>query len=154
MVRMFLPFAALIMAWPLIGNLPAADDPFAKDYTKAEGTWAVSAMTMNGHEFVPEAFKGMTIVLAKNKVTAKHDGEVIAEGVYKIVAVKGKRVEFDLTMGAGPDTGKTFPCLIEWVDENTLRTCIAQPDDKRPTGFEPEPGDRRAHFVIKREKKK
>jgi uncharacterized protein (TIGR03067 family) len=131
----------------------AADDPFAKEYAKAEGTWAVTAMTMNGEEIAPEAFKGMTLILAKNKVTAKHDGETIAEGVYKIVAVKGKRVDFDLTMGAGPDRGKTFPCLNEWVDDDTIRTSIAQPDAKRPTGFEPEKGDRRAHFVIKRVKK-
>ena len=132
----------------------AADDPLDKDYAKAEGTWTVTAMTMNGEEITPEAFKGMTLILAKNKVTAKHDGEVIAEGVYKIVAVKGKRVEFDLTMGAGPDKGKTFPCLNEWVDDDTLRTCIAQPESKRPTGFEPEKGDRKAIIVIKREKKK
>jgi uncharacterized protein (TIGR03067 family) len=149
---MYSVFAFSILA--IAHTATAADDPYEKEYTKAAGSWTVTAMTMNGHEFVPEAFKGMTIILAKNKVTAKHDGEVIADGVYKIVAVKGKKVEFDLTMGAGPDKGKTFPCLNEWVDDDTLRTSIAQPDAKRPTGYNPEKDDRRAHFVIKREKKK
>jgi uncharacterized protein (TIGR03067 family) len=144
-----------LLAGLLTAAAAGADDPFAKEYTRAEGTWVVTEMHMNGEELGPDSFKGMKIVLAGDKVTAYVGDEVIAEGKYKVVGVKEKekRVEFDLTMSGGPDKGKTFPALNEWVDADTLRTCIAQPGKPRPKGFMTEKGDRQALFVIKRSKK-
>jgi uncharacterized protein (TIGR03067 family) len=133
--------------------LAVAADPFAREYARAEGTWAVTAMHMNGDEMPAATFKDLTIVLAADKVTARVGGDVLAEGTYRVVGATGKRVEFDLTMSAGPDKGKAFPAVNEWVDADTLRTCLARPGGPRPTGFTPEAGDGRAIFVIKRAKK-
>jgi uncharacterized protein (TIGR03067 family) len=124
-----------------------------QEYDKAGGAWRVTAMEMNGETIAPEGFKGMRLVLKGDKLKAFSGEEVIAEGTYKIVAVKGKRVQFDLRMSVGPDKGKMFPAVNEWVDADTIRTCISQPGKPRPTNFQPEKGDRQAFFTIKRVKK-
>ena len=130
----------------------AADDPFAAEYRKAEGTWVVTAMVMNGDDITAEGFKDMRVVLKGKTVTAYSGKDEIAAGTYTIVSAKGKRVAFDLTMSAGEDKGKTFPALNEWADADTIRSCLAQPGAPRPTGVTTDPGDRRAVFVIKRAK--
>jgi uncharacterized protein (TIGR03067 family) len=144
---MIRPLGYLLLAGVL------AADPFATEYDKAAGSWRVTAMEMNGETVAPEGFKGMRLVLKGDTLKALSDKGVIAEGTYKIVGVKGKLVQFDLRMSAGPDKGKTFPALNEWLDADTIRTCISQPDKPRPTNFQPEKGDRRALFTIKRAKK-
>jgi uncharacterized protein (TIGR03067 family) len=136
----------------LIGALVIAA-VLAPEYKKAEGTWQVVGMEMNGEEMPAGAFKDLRMVLKGKTVKALSGGDVIAGGTYRIVDVKGKRVSFDLTMTAGPDEGKTFPALNEWVDEDTIRTCIGQPGE-RPTGVRPGPGEGTAVFVIKRVKPK
>lgn len=147
-----LPAAAILVLARLL--VPAAGGDFAAEYRKAEGAWRVTAMTMNGEEIPVEGFQGLRIVLAGTSVKAVQNGEAIAEGAYKVVGTKGKAVEFDLTMSAGPDKGKTFPALNEWLSADELRTTIAQPGKPRPKpGAAPEKGDRQAVFVIRREKK-
>ena len=130
----------------------AADDPFAAEYRKAEGTWVVTGMAMNGDPIPAEGFKDMRVVLKGKTVTAYSGKDEIAAGTYAIVSAKGKHVAFDLTMSAGEDKGKRFPALNEWADADTIRTCLAQPGAPRPTATTTEPGDRRAVFVIKRAK--
>src|SRR5262249_36595880 len=112
----------------------------APEYKKAEGTWQVIGMEMNGEEIPPAGFKDLRMVLAGNSVRAMNGADVIAEGKYRIVSVKGKRVEFDLHMAGGPDRGKTFPAVNEWVDTDTIRTCIPQPGDPRPAQLNPGKG--------------
>ena len=136
----------------LIGILLAAAAATAPEYKKAEGTWQVVGMEMNGQEMPAGAFKDLRMVLKGNTVRALSGDDLIAEGRYRIVAVKGKRVEYDLTMSAGPDKGKTFPAVNEWVDADTLRACVAQPGTPRPVPLHPGQGDRAAVFVIKRVK--
>ena len=132
--------------------VPAPD--FAKEYAKSEGTWHVTAMAMNGEDISAEGIKGLRMVLKGTSVKAYSGDDLIAEGTYKVVGVKGKAVQFDLTMSAGPDKGKTFPALNEWLGDDELRTTIGQPGKPRPkAGATPEKGDRQAVFVIKREKK-
>ena len=132
---------------------PAGGD-FAAEYRKAEGRWQVMAMVMNGEEIPTEGFKDLRIVLEGKSVKATQADDVIAGGTYKVVSVTGKAVAFDLTMAAGPDKGKTFPALNEWLGDDELRTTIGQPGKPRPKpGAAPEKGDRQAVFVIKREKK-
>ena len=132
---------------------PAGGD-FAAEYRKAEGRWRVTAMVMNGEEIPTEGFKDLRLVIEGKSVKATQANEVIAGGTYKVVAVTGKAVAFDLTMSAGPDTGKTFPALNEWLGDDELRTTIGQPGKPRPKpGAAPEKGDRQAVFVIRREKK-
>ena len=130
----------------------ASDDPFAAEYRKAEGTWVVTAMVMNGDAIPAEGFKDMRVVLKGKTVTAYSGKDEIAAGTYRIVSAKGKHVAFDLTMSAGEDKGKTFPALNEWAGADTIRTCLAQPGAPRPTTTATESGDRRAVFVIKRVK--
>lgn len=137
----------------LVAALIASVVVAAPEYRKAEGTWQVVGMVMNGEEMPAAAFKDMTMVLKGTTVRALSGTDVIAEGRYRVTAVKGQRVEFDLTMASGPDEGTTFPAVNEWKDADTLHTCIVQPGDRRPATIKPEPGDRTAVFVIKRTKK-
>jgi uncharacterized protein (TIGR03067 family) len=137
----------------LVATLVAAAVAFAPEYRKAEGTWQVVGMEMNGIELPAGAFKDLRMVLKGNAVRALSGTDAIAAGRYRIVAVKGKRVEFNLTLSAGPDQGKTFPAVNEWVAADTIRTCVVQPGDPRPAKLKPAAGDRAAVFVIKRLKK-
>ncbi len=136
----------------LIATLLAAAVVAAPEYKKAEGTWQVVGMEMNGEE-MPAAFKDLRMVLKGNTVRALSGADVIAEGKYRVVAVKGKRVEFDLHMSVGPDQGKTFPAVNEWAGADTIRTCVVQPGSPRPAKLTPGEGERAAVFVIKRAKK-
>ncbi len=138
----------------LIGVLLAAAAAAAPEYQKAEGTWQVIGMEMNGVVLPPGGFKDLRMVLKGDTVKALSGGDVIAEGRFRIVGVKGKRVEFDLTLSTGPDKGRTFPAVNEWADADTIRTRIAQPGTPRPLKRDPGPGDRMAVFVIKRVKAK
>ena len=133
-------------------SMVVSDVAFAPEYKKAEGTWTVTAMVMNGEEIPADAYKDMRMVLKDRTVSAYSGKDVIAQGSYRIVGTKAKQVRFDLLMGAGTDKGKTFLALNEWVDADTIRTCLAQPGKERPTTVETEKGDRRAMFVIKRVK--
>lgn len=143
--------AVLVLARMLV---PAAGGDFAAEYRKAEGRWRVTAMTMNGEEIPTDGFKDLRIVLEGKTVKAMQANEVLAGGRYKVVSVTGKAIAFDLTMSTGPDTGKTFPALNEWLGDDELRTTIGQPGKPRPKpGATPEKGDRQAVFVIRREKK-
>ena len=126
----------------------------ARETKAAAGTWAVVGMVMNGEEIPEAGYKTLRMVLTETTATALNGTDTIADGKFQIVGVIGKRVLFDLTMGAGPDNGKTFPALNEWVDKDTLRTCMAQPGQPRPSSVESEKGDRRAVFVLKRVKAK
>jgi uncharacterized protein (TIGR03067 family) len=130
----------------------AGDAAFTSEYKKAEGTWAVTAMVMNGEEIAEEGYKDLRMVLKGRTVSAYSGKDLIAQGLYRVVGTKQKQVRFDLLMGIGPDTGKTFPALNEWVDADTIRACLAQPGKPRPPAVETEKGDRRAMFVIKRTK--
>lgn len=123
------------------------------EHKKAEGTWQVVGMEMNGEVMPAAAFKDLRMVLKGNTVRALSGEDVIAEGKYRVVAVKGKRVEFDLHMTVGPDQGKTFPAVNEWADADTIRTCVVQPGSPRPAKLTPGEGERAAVFVIKRAKK-
>lgn len=137
----------------LIASLLAAAAVAALEYKKAEGTWQVVGMEMNGVEMPAAAFKDLRMVLKGNTVRALSGEDVIAEGKYRIVAVKGKRVEFDLHMSVGPDKGKTFPAVNLWTGADTIRTCVVQPGEPRPAKLTPGEGERAAVFVIKRAKK-
>ena len=130
---------------------PAA---IARETKAAAGTWAVVGMVMNGEEIPEAGYKTLRMVLTETTATALNGKDTIADGKFQIVGVIGKRVLFDLTMGAGPDKGKTFPALNEWIDNDTLKTCMAQPGQPRPSSVESEKGDRRAVFVLKRMKAK
>jgi len=133
-------------------TIAVGDAAFAPEYKKAEGTWTVSAMVMNGEEIPEDSYKDLRMVLKDRTVSAYNGKDLIAQGSYRIVGTKAKQVRFDLLMGAGTDKGKTFPALNEWVDADTIRTCLAQPGKPRPTTVATEKGDRRAMFVIKRVK--
>lgn len=141
-----------VLSFVVLGSV-AADDPFAAEYRKAEGTWVVASMVMNGDDIPAGGFKDMRVVLKGKTVAAYSGPDEIAAGTYRIVSAKGKQVAFDLTMSAGEDKGKTFPALNEWADADTIRSCLAQPGAPRPTSASTEKGDRRAVFVIKRAKK-
>src|SRR5207249_2055542 len=71
---------------------PAAGGDFAAEYRKAEGTWRVTAMTMNGEEIPTEGFKDLRIVIAGKSVKAMQANEVLAGGTYKVAGVTGKAV--------------------------------------------------------------
>jgi uncharacterized protein (TIGR03067 family) len=133
-------------------SLAAGEAALAPEYQKAEGAWAVTAMAMNGEEIAEEGYKDLRMVLKGRTVSAYSGKDLLAQGTYRIVGTKAKQVRFDLLMGVGADKGKTFPALNEWVDADTIRTCLAQPGKPRPASVETEKGDRRAMFVIKRAK--
>jgi len=126
----------------------------ARETKACVGTWTVVEMIMNGEAIPEAAFKTLRMVLTETTATALDGTSAIADGKFKIVGVVGKRVLFDMTMGAGPDKGKTFPALNEWIDKDTLKTCMSQPGQPRPSSVESEKGDRRAVFVLKRVKSK
>lgn len=132
--------------------IAAGDVAFAPEYKKAEGTWAVTAMTMNGEEIAEDGYKDLRMVLKDHTVSAYSGKDLLAQSSYRIVGTKAKQVWFDLLMGVGADKGKAFLALNEWVDADTIRTCLAQPGNPRPATVVTEKGDRRALFVIKRQK--
>lgn len=141
-----------LVVWIIATSALAADDPFAAEYRRVEGAWAVTGMVMNGDEIPAAGFQDMRIVLKGKTVTAYSGKDEIAIGTYTIVSAKGKQIAFDLTMSGGEDKGKTFPALNEWTGADTIRTCLVQPGASRPTSAATEKGDRRAVFLIQRMK--
>lgn len=129
----------------LLAGLTAATVP-----SRVAGTWAVAEMVMNGFDIPADAFKDLRMTFAGDRVRVTNKADLIAAGKVRVLTATGKAVAFDLLMGDGPDTGKTFPGRLEWVGRDGLRARLVQPGPKRPTNTKSEPGDRSAEVLLKR----
>ncbi len=76
-------------------------------------------------------------------------GQVVQEGTWKVVAVKGKAVHLDTT----PKDKRAVLSILEVVDTDTVRLCSSRAGaEKRPTKYEVTKGSKSGLFTLKRVK--
>ena len=118
-----------------------------------EGTWTVASAEHNGAPATADANKGIRLVIEGDRYENRRDASITGKGTYKFVGRKDQVFHLDLVPGNGPDKGKVFPLIVEWIDRDTLMTC--GPDEvggKRPTKFTGEKGSRQELITFKRVK--
>jgi uncharacterized protein (TIGR03067 family) len=110
---------------------PAADVKSAlKDL---QGTWKAISGEEGGQKASADDIKNMKLVFKGDEFTALHGDMVIMAGTIKLdpAAKPGK---IDLISTAGRLQGKTGKGIYE-LDKNTLKLCLVEPGQERPTDF-------------------
>lgn len=147
-MRCTLSLAAILFALPLA----AFEDkkPEAFDATKLVGNWTYVSGEKNGEKVTPEALKGQTAKIDKDKFTLKGEGgtfvmEYQLDTKKTPVTIKMKIVESPF--GAGP----TSEGIIE-LKGDELRLAYATEGGKPPTAFEAKKDSKHHYFILKRAK--
>jgi uncharacterized protein (TIGR03067 family) len=149
-VRHLIACAVLVLA---VGPVGRAADDHAAEYKKAEGTWLIESQETDGAAVPADFLKPFRAVMKGDTYTLSDGEKEVTTGTYKIVAVKGKTIQYDFTIGSGPDKGVAVSLLAEWVDDDTYRTCARVDRKGRPTEFASKKGSGQTVAVYKRVKK-
>ena len=88
-----------------------------------EGTWAVAFAERNGAPASADANKGIRLVIEGDRYENRRDAAITGKGTHKFVGQKDQVFHLDLISEDGPDKGKVFRLIVEWVDKDTLKTC-------------------------------
>jgi uncharacterized protein (TIGR03067 family) len=105
-------------------------DGVEKEMAKLEGTWQLISAETDGEKLPQERARQIRVVIGKGKHTVYVNDKIIAEGVaFRIDPTKTpKEVEDTLK------DDKTIRGIYE-LEGDTLRSCVAQVGEERPTRF-------------------
>jgi len=123
----------LALALLAIHLSPAPEDESAKDLTKLEGTWKMTAMEVDGKDVPSEKLDSATLTIRGSKYSvqsgkAKHEVEI------KLDATKTPR-EIDMQFLDGPNKDRVGRGIYQ-IDGDKLKICRAlDPQDERPKSF-------------------
>jgi uncharacterized protein (TIGR03067 family) len=125
---------------------PGAGDG-GSDRDKLQGTWKVTAATLDGTGVGPEIEqmkKGFVLVFRGDKVTIK------VEADYMLDPTKTpKQIDLSPSLGDAKEKNPTIRGIYE-LSGDDLKLCIGGPDADRPTAFASEKGSRRMLLALKR----
>src|SRR5262245_29934184 len=119
-------YALLVGVAVLLVAADAKDDEVKKELKKFEGNWVLVSGEQDGEKIADEHVK-------KSKITWK-DKDVVAETPHQSKdPIKGsitidpnkKPKEMDWVRSAGPEAGKTFHAIYEFIDDDQYRVCFA-----------------------------
>lgn len=119
-----------------------------KELKKLEGTWQVVSMERDGEKQSEDDAKQFKVIIKGNKYTLKNQDNTVNQGTLTIDATK-KPKTIDIKPTEGDNAGQTMLGIYEQKGD-TLKTCYAQPDQKRPTKLSSEGGN--TLIVSKRQK--
>jgi uncharacterized protein (TIGR03067 family) len=121
----------LITVLTVIAADPAEDQ-------KLHGTWVPIQAELGGRPMPEAVLKKITLKLNDGKYAVSVAGEP-DKGNYTLdSATKPKSMVVSGT--EGPNTGKSFPAIYEFIDSDTLRICYDLSGKQRPAGFKTMPG--------------
>jgi uncharacterized protein (TIGR03067 family) len=123
-------------------------DAAKKDQEAMQGTWKVSKAVINGQPAMDDLIKKIAVIIDKDKLTMKLDGNVFGDGTFKLDPSKSPK-QIDMTTQSGPDKGQVRLGIYE-IDGNKLKIHFKQGPEalkERPKDFS---GD---HILLEREKK-
>ena len=131
----------------------ASDSPKDDDTKKLQGTWYTASVESHGRKVPVERIvaKDVRLVVESDRWTLKEtQGDADKEFSVRLDPAK-KPAALDFTYNTGENKGKTSLGIYE-LDGGTLRICVGEPGDPRPTQFDG--GGTYTLEVFKREKPK
>jgi uncharacterized protein (TIGR03067 family) len=111
------------------------DDTAAAALTKIQGTWELVSRKAEGESVPADKIKGTRFIIKDKSFTTKQNGKQIHHGTIKIVEAKGKQMKIDVTYDSGVHKGMTIETLIEWLGDDSFRSCRSLKGTARPTDF-------------------
>lgn len=118
---MRLPFAVLV----LVAGGAVADDAAARKFLRdLEGTYTLTGMTRGGEVAPQDEFKGVTVTVKGNTLTASFKkGDAREDKAATLVVDPGQTpAAIDMTPKDGPDAGKPVLGIVK-VDGDTVTVC-------------------------------
>jgi len=133
----------------------AKDDAVAGELQKFAGDWVLAGGEKEGQKLTQEQikvgkinWKGRDCVV----VTPHQSPDPIKGTLMSIDPTKSPK-EMDWIRSTGPDAGKPFKAIYEFISNDEYRVCFAPPGKDRPKEFKTQPGTGQMMHVWKRSKK-
>jgi uncharacterized protein (TIGR03067 family) len=130
MIKQLICLAALAILATVAPGAVAADD--SADIKALQGTWLPEKAELAGQPMPAEVLKTIVLKLTKQEYEVTVAGAP-DKGTWTIDA-SAKPKGMTIKGGAGPNVGKTFPCIYE-IKGDTLRICYDLSGAKRPAEF-------------------
>ena len=120
------------LAMLLVVGLLVAAAPAPKPTDKLQGSWRVISFETAGKSDKSHSAADSRLAVDKDTLTFTERGQVVFAGTFKL---DPPHRAIDVTLTQGPDAGRELRGIYEF-DGDTLRCCLARPDQKeRPTRF-------------------
>lgn len=148
-------FCGLLIVGALISAVASADDTqdkaIKKDRKRIEGTWRVTALTVNGNKAREEDAKKITVVNGNDGTwSVRSEGKEISKGTSTFDPTKKpKTIDFTPTEGGGK--GEQLLGIYQ-LGKNTRKLCFAPSGKDRPTEFSSTPDNQYILVMFKRVK--
>lgn len=124
-----------------------ADDAFADELKKFDGTWQLVSATKDGKETPEETVKKIRVIIKDGKHTVQFGDETIAKEIaVTIDPKKNPKTTVDML----PD-GKTIKGIYK-LEGDMLTSCVAEIGKDHPKEFAAKPGTGHTLRVFKRVK--
>jgi len=140
-------------------TLVAADAPkpeAAKAHlARLQGTWRLVSLEANGQKVPDKEIKDVIRTINGDKYEVTRGGKPAGKGSLTLdPTTSPKAMDAESTIRGQDGSTKTAKILgIYELDDDTLKTCFADPGKDRPTAFATKAGSGHRLFVWKREKK-
>jgi len=142
-------YAALLLLMPPLVLAEDAGSPPVSDAAKIQGAWKIESARYDGAK--TSELVGVTMTFTDKKVTVKLEGETANDDYVLDPTQKPKHL--DTSGKRGEETVK-IPAVYQFLDNDTLVICNADPGRPRPTELDTKKGDGRSVVVLKRVKPK
>lgn len=142
----------LLVIGSVTANFATADDAkeaVNKDRQRIEGTWQVTALTINGNKAKAEDVKKLTVVNGSDGTwSVRSEGREISSGTSTVDPTKKpKTIDFTPTSGGGK--GEKFLGIYK-LGKNSRRLCFSPSGKARPTEFSSTTDNQHVLVVFKR----
>lgn len=137
------------MQLPLIlgflASLLLALAPDGSDRDKLQGEWRAESVVRGGEKLPEEEIKSVSLSVKDDRWTVMIGGREEKGKFMEDAAKKPKEITF------ASDDGTERKGLYE-VEGDTLKVCVSQPGEARPTELDSKPGSSNIYFIFKRKK--
>ena len=135
--RLVVGGAALDRAPTGVGDPTRQQAPNDRDSRRIQGTWYTASVESHGRKVPVERIlaKGVRLIVEGDRWTLKEtQGDADKQFTVRLDPAK-KPAALDFTYNTGQYKGKTSLGIYE-LDGSTLRICVGEPGDPRPTKFD------------------
>ena len=130
---------------PIVASADSKNEAIKKDRKRIEGTWRVTALTVNGNKSREEDAKKITVVNSDDGTwSVRSEGKEISKGTSTFDPTK-KPKAIKLTATAGGGKGNNYLGIYQ-LGENTRKLCFSEADHKRPSEFSSKPDSQ--HILV------
>lgn len=113
------------LAGALGATAAAADEKaLAAELKKVEGTWEIVSALKNGENMSKEDREAFRLVVKGGNYEHRVGDKVVEKGKVKFAGEEKKVLFIDFTPADGPNKGKTFKGLFEWIDDDHARVTL------------------------------